>query len=800
MSHSKCAESFQSACSKLAYLAASILIVSSHLATQDASCAEDAANVSSLREWISLQEELRQHLDRTFIELDAALLANDYDADSLSEFVRQEITFQEYQGVFRGATGTLQTRAGNTLDQSLLLATLLRDAGYDARIAHAKISSDLAILLLGQMARFPDPPQVYGDGASAILFKIAEFLKSQDLNPDSTAVWETELEERRQLVGELSSAVMTALANSEVSLQQGIMPTEIVEEARDYYWCQYRNGPSSDWVDVHTAFDAIPADFSNLQPTKFFQGEIPEELQQRITIQLFASRRVGGRTEDSEIMQSWSRPVANLYGTPIVISVVPSQFARMGEDDYDASSDLFLPYLNESLAPGAKAFDLNGNIVPADVAMSHMAGIFKTVSGKGISAATALQNLGKADEDVQERAMALKDVWLEISLSGPGVDSDRRWRRSFRSDGGAGLPTGHSLARRIVINLAAGSPSPAKAYDQSLQMHIEALKLTVNQQDRVKFDPIHGLFDQGTAQYEVDHTILEGIGSFTSYLALLEPSIQDGVSYRHQPLIVAKHYSMFPDSEEPEGLDIVNNSRRSFVFDNGVQPEYSPRVSLDYGIAEAITEFAVLEWEYGGSTNAVTEYHPVLEGATPKVFSKPGDTSGQSLEGLRVKDLIDESLEGGLVVVSPPAKEHSDEVQAWWEIDPKTGEIIGRTRNGWGGSYVVLAMATEDIITRKIVIAITCTMVVQKSCRLYSRTAVAAIAVAISGSGYFGCQLFMLAGAGSKLPPGTPDPCDAIKKGHTFVIRALRGVEDWLHKDCSKRALPECVKAAAVGG
>lgn len=801
MSRSKYVQSFLGACSGLAYVAASVLIFPSHIAAQSALPAEDTANFSSLREWISLQEELREHLDRTFIELNAALAANDYDADSLSEFVRQKIAFQDYQGVVRGATGTLQTLAGNALDQSLLLATLLRDSGYDARIAHAKIGSDLANLLFGQMARFPSPPQVYGDGASEILFKIAEFLESQNSTPDSTAEeWETELEERRQLVGNLSTAIVKTLADNEVSLQQGIIPSELVEEVRDYYWCQYRDGPSSDWVNVHPAFDTTPAGFASLQPAMYFQGEIPEELLQRITFQLFASRRVGGRTEASEIMQSWSRPVANLYETPIVISLVPSQFVRIGEEDYDASSDLFLPYLNESLAPGAKAFDLNGNIVPADAALSNMAGVFRTVSDKGISAATALQHLGKSEEGAQKRAMALKDIWLEISLSGPGVDPDRRWRRSFRSDGGAGLPTGHSLARKIVINLAAGPPSPAKSYEQSLQVHIEALKLTINQQSTLKTDALQGRSDPGTAQYEVDHTILEGIGNFASYLELLEPNTENSVSYRHQPLIVAKHYSMFPDAEEPEGLDIVNNSRRSFVFGKDDQPEYAPRVSLDYGIAEAITEFAVLEWEYGFSINAVTEYHPVLAGATPQVFSNPGDTSVQTVESLRVRQLIQESLEEGRVVISPPPKEHSDDVKAWWELDPKTGEIIGRTRNGWGGSYFVLAMASEDLITRRIVIAVTCVMVVQKSCRLYSRTAVAAIAVGISGSGYLGCQAFFLVPPGSLLPPGTPNPCSRIKEGHTFVIRALRGVEDWLYKDCSKRALPACVKAAAAGG
>src|SRR5690606_9061164 len=84
-------------------LAASLLIFSPHTAAQSPSTATGTADFSSLGEWISLQEDLLKHLDRTFIELDAALDANDFDADSLVDFVRREIGFQQYPGVVRGA-------------------------------------------------------------------------------------------------------------------------------------------------------------------------------------------------------------------------------------------------------------------------------------------------------------------------------------------------------------------------------------------------------------------------------------------------------------------------------------------------------------------------------------------------------------------------------------------------------------------------------------------------------------------------------------------------------------------------
>lgn len=790
---------FPGACSWQFCLAIAMLLISSHVAAQSATPASNS-NFSSLEQWIALQEDLREHIDRTFIDIDAALDANNFEAESLTRFVRHEVAFQQYPGVMRGAKGTLQTRAGNSLDQSLLLVTLLRDAGYDARIAHASISREAASTLLGEMARIPETPQVYTEGASEVLFRIAEFLEAQSSTSEPPAgEWETELEERRGMIGDLSAAITGALANNGVAIDPAGVHSSIVEEARSYYWCQYRDGPSSKWVNAHPAFDDTPSVFTNLQPENFLQDEVPEELLQHITFQLFAKRRIGSSIETAELTQPWTRPVANLHGIPIVLSLVPSQFSRITEEDYDASSDLFLPYLNESLAPGANAFDLNGSIVPADVALSNMAGVFKTVSDKGISAATALQSLGSSGQDEQEAAMALEDVWLEISLSGPGINPDRQWRRSFNSDGSADGPTAHSLSRKVVINLAAGRPSPAKSYDQSLHMHIEALKLTINQQRASEADALHNLIDKDSAQYEIDRTALEGIGDFTSYLALLAPNTDSSVSFRHQPLIVAKHYSLFPDSSEPEGLDIINNARRSFAFSIDQPPQFDPRATLDHGIAESMTEYAVLEWEYGTSTNAVTEYQPVLKGASPIVFTSQSDPGAQAGEHSLARQRMEASVREGRVVVSPPRREDGEDVKAWWEVDPVTGETIGRTRNGWGGSYLALATSTEDIITRKIVIGVTCMMVVQSSCRMYSRTAIAAIAVAISGTGYVGCKAFFLVGPGSNLPPGIPDPCDEIKKGHTYVVRALRGVENWLYEYCYKRALPECLKAAASG-
>src|SRR5690606_19333666 len=98
--------------------------------------------------YMSLIQELRGYIDRSQFDLEALLDTLYYDEEEIIAFVRDNIYFEQYPGLLRGAQVTLSSRAGNALDQSLLLAQLLKDAGLDARIARGRLSVDEAEALL----------------------------------------------------------------------------------------------------------------------------------------------------------------------------------------------------------------------------------------------------------------------------------------------------------------------------------------------------------------------------------------------------------------------------------------------------------------------------------------------------------------------------------------------------------------------------------------------------------------------------------------------------------------------------
>ena len=78
-------------------------------------------------------------------ELAAAL---DYDAERIFRFVSDEVRYDPYSGILRGARGTLSSRAGNSADQALLLAALLDASLLPVRFAVGEIDSATADTLL----------------------------------------------------------------------------------------------------------------------------------------------------------------------------------------------------------------------------------------------------------------------------------------------------------------------------------------------------------------------------------------------------------------------------------------------------------------------------------------------------------------------------------------------------------------------------------------------------------------------------------------------------------------------------
>ena len=90
-------------------------------------------------------------MDRSLFEIDALGARLGSDPAAIFHFVRDEIRFEPYTGVLRGALGTLICRAGNSLDRSLLLAALLEKAGFTTQIASGQLTAEQARILVNRL-------------------------------------------------------------------------------------------------------------------------------------------------------------------------------------------------------------------------------------------------------------------------------------------------------------------------------------------------------------------------------------------------------------------------------------------------------------------------------------------------------------------------------------------------------------------------------------------------------------------------------------------------------------------------
>jgi hypothetical protein len=159
-------------------------------------------------------EEFRHSLERIrskieFSELDPAILQRRIGSNprELMRFIQEQIEFEPYIGVLRGARGTLLARAGNAADRALLLAQLFRQAGYQVRFAEGRLSSDQAETLLRHsfslpVATGPLPPLIEEILANADnhFSLLGNVLLDAGFEPPSTAAqaWRQAISETQQ--------------------------------------------------------------------------------------------------------------------------------------------------------------------------------------------------------------------------------------------------------------------------------------------------------------------------------------------------------------------------------------------------------------------------------------------------------------------------------------------------------------------------------------------------------------------------------------------------------------------------
>lgn len=642
-------------------------------------------------------EELRTYIDRSQFDLDALLEKLDYDASQVVGFVRDEIAFEQYPGLLRGPQGTLMSRAGNALDQAVLLAKLLNDSGYEARIARGTLQPEQSRRLLGEMLRRPRLPTSPGE-PGPMREALARMLTELGGMSEEVAQRRAELLLRPGmrsmgnawlLPEETSDSLIETLKSAGVEIGASDPMSEIVTEATDYYWVEYRSSTTSGWQPVHPVVSS-PESEPEVEAEEYLANDVPTELQHRFRVRAFLSRRLGTRVETMALMDPWERPSANLVGLPLTYTNFANGITGP-ESLQDLAGSLsgstsWLPLLNGKPAPGAKAFDLMGNTIDPASAATAPAGVIREGASKLAGAAGALA--GKRAEEM----VGLTRQWVELTLISPGGGEAKQELLVFESDPSSPAASNSqsmpfALSGIHTMMLAVGRYPPAYVLDRSIARFLSArplLELAARRAtdggSEISFDALEGVPTEWMGHLSLFRAFDQGVNGL------------DAICYRDRPSLVVHGQELVAPDLGRTVLDIRENSRRAFRR-SGETVAYDPQTNLRAGVWESFAEAAAVDSEGAGE-----EFH-ALKAVDSTPLSEWTTIRTPEDERLAVagvdtptKVAIRKDLAAGYVVLLAPLSRGS-----WFRVDPRSGTTLARIAPGLGGAiteFIIVVTAT----------------------------------------------------------------------------------------------------------
>ena len=339
------------------------------------------------------------------VDLCAASLAEGWE--EAWKFVRYRVRYVPYEGCVRGARGTLNCLAGNSLDQALLLASLLEEKGFRTRICgivdhkSQKLSPDP--LPSEKPDRFPSSQVAPLTGVTAeALDRYAAAKRASARN--TTAFLAARAEAR---VKQLRRALGDVTLNSPPAHEQG------------RFWVQCEAQPGK-WLDLDPAGGREPGK-KPAEPDLTFPPEgIPDDLKTTFSLTVLLNK---------EELLTVTKPTSELSLTPVALGFAPSapSFAGAFRNGPAAVAEAF--HKAERFGPTiiagtethlGKEFDLKGRVF-------EKRGGGRVAAARGIG--RSLGGLFGGGGRKEPEAPSSWKITYVIKISGPGTN--RTVRRVF---------------------------------------------------------------------------------------------------------------------------------------------------------------------------------------------------------------------------------------------------------------------------------------------------------------------------------------------------------------------------------
>ncbi|HEX8916581.1 MAG TPA: hypothetical protein VF796_29795 [Humisphaera sp.] len=595
------------------------------------------------------------------------------DPAALASWVRENTRLLPYRGALRGPAGVLLDRGGNSLDRSLLLAELLRDAGYEVRLASATLTDAQAAGLLAKLAApAADGPAAAGPAVGG------------------------EVKQARDRVRAQADKLLAAIGDAPADLAAREQKAAAAALA-DHWWVQ-RKAAGDKWIDED------PSGLSGLTPARTlpFAGgtaalPVPKadhhEVQLRVVIEVFR----GGKLQTETVLTK-DLVGAELLGRSVVFSHF---FGRQPGDPTPAGATdarqklrnnviaqrTYLPAVwVDGRAYTEAAFTTDGE-VDRDPKMDP-AGLLAAGSQKAMAGA-----FGGLTGDAGKAAPAgvLTAEWLEFEVRSPGLPPAVVRRDVFDLIGPAARAAGVKQAPtlddatkfRRGLRLAGESQILVQPCDltmafltyQSARAEAKdaAAWLAVAKGEVPVKDGVVRALDREAYRDETTP-------SFAVFRAGSAP--RAGGTFIDRPNVI--QYRQWLD-EQPDGrlvarqvMDLAWTSTAAAPSAGGGPAAFRARV--EQGVADTLAEHLVLGQAAIPGENTLAVFEASAD--KPATVVKPGEAAKLSALNLPPDAAARAAADlaaGNVLVVAPAAAGR----WTWWRVDPATGQTVGVMDTGF---------------------------------------------------------------------------------------------------------------------
>ncbi len=652
-------------------------------------------------------EELRSHVDRTQFDVEELSFELAFeDPETIVDWVRNNIYFEQYPGLLRGAQGTLMSRAGNALDQAVLLQKILSNAGYETQIARGSLSVEQAQLLIQQMNTVRPPPQPFAnlEGMEKTLNEMAAYGEEPT---------EVNLSEITDSLLDLSTTdfylkamvdaewIIDKVVEADQTLGDDSFLDNLVVEASDYFWVEYRISESDPWTGAHPCF-VDTSSFSEPTAAETYTDSLPKNLQHHFRFSAFVERSQGEKIEALPVMDSWEQPTASMAGTILNYTNIPDTVSAVTDltnvENILDNSEAFVPILNGKMPSGVQAFDFEGFLLDPYVSNDATAGVFRSTAQQTEEAIGAIGSLGQETEVVADDIFTLTAHWFEYTLIAPDGKETKHKRYVFDRIGDVARAAGstelQTMDRKDIVKaltasttfmLSTGTYSKGYIFDRKIE---QVLKM---------YPTLTAVLKEGLEGFSNVETYLPWLGHFDIYNIFDEGANTFGeLAYRSEPSLMIYQQTLGEVDTKEITLDIVNNYRRTFAI-SGDEIVFNPTLAVRIGVWE--TQMEGKSFKGGEEVLSYVDTAEVFDRVKAEEIPTKLITTEQELDEISLDDSVKNTLraeiQSGFAVLVPTHLPEESDLAAWWRVDLNTGQTLGIIEPGLGGTaleYIVIGI------------------------------------------------------------------------------------------------------------